>query len=442
MFFTISNKILAPGDRSTPWLLQYSKHLNYKPIKYLCSINNSSLPETTPPDYQFKYIDINSVDSKGRRVSSESLFFRDAPSRARRIVRNEDVIISTVRTYLKAISYIEEVENKLVCSTGFAVMTPGSEVFPKFLFYWACSDWFVNEIVARSVGVSYPAINAIEIGNLPFPVINVKEQQVIADYLDQETAKIDQLVEKKKRLIELLEEQRTAIITHAVTKGLNPGVEMKDSGVEWLGEIPAHWETKKLKSIGWIRAGAGFPDAEQGLVKEGLPFYKVSDMNLDGNEILMKSHNNSVSKETAKRLGATIFPSDTIIFPKVGIALLTNKRRILHCQACLDNNTMGFYVRVGSVKFMYYRLLTLDFGRLANPGAVPSMNESQVNNLYINIPPIEEQQVIADYLDKETARIDNLINKINQAIEKLQEYRSALITAAVTGKIDVRQHAS
>jgi type I restriction enzyme S subunit len=208
--------------------------------------------------------------------------------------------------------------------------------------------------------------------------------------------------------------------------------EYKDSEIEWLGEIPAHWETKKLKSIGWIRAGAGFPDAEQGLVNEGLPFYKVSDMNLDGNEILMKSHNNSVSKETAKRLGATIFPSDTIIFPKVGIALLTNKRRILHCQACLDNNTMGFYVRVGSVKFMYYRLLTLDFGRLANPGAVPSMNESQVNNLYINIPPIEEQQVIADYLDQETTKIDQLVEKKKRLIELLEEQRTAIITHAVT----------
>ncbi|MDD5679599.1 MAG: restriction endonuclease subunit S [Kiritimatiellae bacterium] len=448
MFFTISNKILAPGDRSTPWLLQYSKHLNYKPIKYLCSINNSSLPETTPPDYQFKYIDINSVDSKGRRVSSESLFFRDAPSRARRIVRNEDVIISTVRTYLKAISYIEEVENKLVCSTGFAVMTPGSEVFPKFLFYWACSDWFVNEIVARSVGVSYPAINAIEIGNLPFPVINVKEQQAIADYLDQETTKIDQLVEKKKRLIELLEEQRTAIITHAVTKGLNPGVEMKDSGVEWLGEIPAHWDVKRLKYVLLKNGGGVWGDDDDG---NGMIVLRSTEQTIDGKW--------NIETPAKRLLTATeqykykLAQGDLLLTKSSGSELHIGKTTIVTKEiagmACCFSNFMQRIrpINCASSKYIYYILNSI-LGReqmvyLSNTTTgLANLNGNIIGSIFTAMPSLEEQQAIADYLDKETTRIDNLINKIHQAIEKLQEYRSALITTAVTGKIDVRQHVS
>lgn len=448
MFFTMPNKILAPGDRTVPWLSLHSKRPSYKPIKYLCSINRFSLPETTPADYQFKYIDINSVDSGGNRLPSEYIFFIDAPSRARRIVRNEDVIISTVRTYLKAISYIEEAGNHLVCSTGFAVITPGSEVFSKFLFYWVCSEWFVNEIVARSVGVSYPAINAIEIGNLPFPVINVEEQQAIADYLDQETAKIDLLVEKKKRLIELLEEQRTAMITNAVTKGLNPDVEMKDSGVEWLGEIPAHWEVKKLKYIALTRFSGVDKHSKDGET----PIRLCNYTDVYNSNRISSSQPFIEATATRNEIFSFSLHKDDIVVTKdsedwkdIAVPSYVGE----DCPGVICGYHLALikpFTTIVNGKFLYWSFRTININHqfvIAATGITRfGLGKDDFCTSLFLLPPIEEQQAIADYLDKETTRIDNLISKINQAIEKLQEYRSALITAAVTGKIDVRQHVS
>jgi len=187
-----------------------------------------------------------------------------------------------------------------------------------------------------------------------------------------------------------------------------------------------------MKRLGRFRAGAGFPEEEQGLADGDLPFFKVSDMNLPGNDVFMLKHANSVSYETARRLGAHIFHSGTIIFPKVGAALLLNKRRILTSPSCVDNNTMGLCVTDGDVKFLYYRMSILDLGRLANPGAVPSINEGQLREIELNVPPLPEQQAIAAFLDRETAKIDALVEKKRRLIELLKEKRAALISHAVT----------
>ena len=210
----------------------------------------------------------------------------------------------------------------------------------------------------------------------------------------------------------------------------------KDSGIEWLGKIPEDWKVLPLKRLGRFKAGAGFPEDEQGIEDGELPFYKVSDMNLEGNEIFMKTHNNSVSQETAARLRAFVFPSETLIFAKVGAALLLNKRRILTRPSCIDNNTMGFMRSSCSLKWLYHWMCGLDLGELANPGAVPSINERQMREIPIPVPPEDEQQGIGLFLDRETAHIDALIAKKERQIELLQEKRAALISHTVTKGLD------
>ncbi|NOQ33296.1 MAG: hypothetical protein GQ567_03735 [Methanosarcinales archaeon] len=210
----------------------------------------------------------------------------------------------------------------------------------------------------------------------------------------------------------------------------------KDSGVEWLGAVPEGWEVLPLKWLGGFQAGAGFPEAEQGIEDEELPFYKVSDMNLKGNEIFMKVHNNSVSRETATNLRAHILPPETIIFAKVGAALLLNRRRILTTPSCIDNNTMGFTKGSCDLKWLYYWMCGIDLGELANPGAVPAVNESQMQRLYVPVPTLPEQRAIAAFLDRETGRIDALIAKKERQIELLREKRAALISHAVTKGLD------
>ena len=156
-----------------------------------------------------------------------------------------------------------------------------------------------------------------------------EEQTHIATFLDHETAKIDRLIVKQERLIELLKEKRQAVISHAVTKGLNPDAPMKDSGVEWLGEVPAHWDIVRLKRVGKVNQGCSFPHIIQGKSTGDFPWYKVNDMNRAGNENTMGDSENYVDLSLASELHAPIFPGGTVIFPRVGAALLTNKRRML-----------------------------------------------------------------------------------------------------------------
>lgn len=322
-------------------------------------------------------------------------------------------------------------------------LRPAPSVMGEWLLYWL-KGALANETVKS---VAKHAINqvSVSITNLkavPVLVPPPAEQRAIAAFLDRETSKIDTLIGKQQRLIEILEEKRAALISHAVTRGLDPDVPMKDSGIPWLGEIPEHWEVRRTKQVGSLGAGSGFPHSKQGVKGAELPFYKVSDMNLEGNEIFMKHSQHSVSRQTADELGAEVFTPGSIIFPKVGAALLTNKRRMLTVPSCVDNNVMVLTCESGYEKYMFYQLLGLDLERLANPGAVPSINETQAQDIALTYPPLREQHIIAAFLDREIAKIDSLVKKARQMIHYLQEYRTALISAAVTGKIDVREEVS
>jgi type I restriction enzyme S subunit len=199
-----------------PWLGDIPKHWEVKRLKYSASLNDEVLPETTTPDYEFEYVDIGGVSAVGGITATEQVVFERAPSRARRKVRHGDTIVSTVRTYLRAIAPIKNPPENLIVSTGFAVVRPRT-VEAEFLAYALRESSFVESVVARSVGVSYPACNASEIGEIPIPLPPPAEQQAIAAYLDRETAKLDALVAKVEAAIERLQEYRTALITAAVT---------------------------------------------------------------------------------------------------------------------------------------------------------------------------------------------------------------------------------
>ncbi len=198
------------------WLGDVPEDWEVKRLKYSASINDEALPETTDPDFEMYYVDIGSVDAVQGIVSRATMVFENAPSRARRSVRSGDTIVSTVRTYLRAIAAILDPKPNTIVSTGFAVVRPHS-VSSTFMSYALREFGLVEAIVARSVGVSYPAVNASEIGMLPIPFPPPDDQRTIADSLNHETSKIDTLVSKVETAIERLQEYRTALITAAVT---------------------------------------------------------------------------------------------------------------------------------------------------------------------------------------------------------------------------------
>jgi type I restriction enzyme S subunit len=193
------------------------EHWEISKVKYLAKINQKTLTDNTPEEYELNYLDISSVDSDGKVLHVEPMLFKNAPSRARRIVSDGDTLVSTVRTYLKAITWFEKADLNLICSTGFAVLTPKKTIEPKYLSYSMRSSLYIEEIVTRSVGVSYPAITATEIGRLEYLLPPLDEQGIIIEYIDKQTLKVENLILDVNRQIQKLKEYRQSLIYEAVT---------------------------------------------------------------------------------------------------------------------------------------------------------------------------------------------------------------------------------
>ena len=216
---------LDPNVRLKPsgieWLGDVPVHWDVRRLKHWVGINETVLPETTNPDFEFRYLEIGAVGT-GVLIDEPSIIrFADAPSRARRIVRSGDTIVSTVRTYLKAVWFAEDVNDDLICSTGFAVLTPRQETAPKFVSYLAQSNAFTDRVTAESVGIAYPAIAESRLSSFHVCVPPLPEQVAIVEYLDKATAEIDAAIARARRHVELLREYRTRLIADVVTGKLD-----------------------------------------------------------------------------------------------------------------------------------------------------------------------------------------------------------------------------
>ena len=441
----------AYKNSGVKWLGEVPAHWELKRIKFSASINDEALPETTDPDMHLSYVDIGSVHPIHGITSTAEMAFENAPSRARRIVRDGDTIISTVRTYLRAVAAIRDPVPNTIVSTGFAVVRPRS-ISPSFMSYVLSEQGFIEAIMARSVGVSYPAINASEIGMLSIPLPPLSEQRAIANFLDRETEKIDTLVAKKRTLIERLKEERTALITHTVTRGLPPeaaraaGLEphpnFKPSGVEWLGEVPRHWDIVPISRIAeTIQTGPfGSQLHAADYTEGGIPL--INPVHIIAGR-LIPDERSAIDESTALRL--------TRHRLRVGDIVMARRGEIGRCgvvrpkEAGWICGTGSLIIRLQKCAAAYYATIFSNTGlsQLLNLQAVgttmANLNPTIIGRMLVPAPPLSEQRAIADFIDRKTTKIDTLVTKIETAIERLQEYRSALITAAVTGKIDVRE---
>lgn len=195
-----------------------------------------------------------------------------------------------------------------------------------------------------------------------------------------------------------------------------------------------NWPNTRLKFLGRFKGGAGFPHEEQGRTEGELPFFKVKSLGYPDSDGVIRATEDYVSHDTAYRLGAFVFPKGSVVFAKVGAALLLNRFFVLGQPSCIDNNMMGFIVdeRKASLPFVLRALSRFDFARLVNPGPVPSLNESQVSNEGLLLPSLSEQRRIARYLDEEITKVDRLMTLRLRQMELLREQRSAIIQAAVT----------
>jgi type I restriction enzyme S subunit len=314
----------------------------------------------------------------------------------------------------------------------------------RFLSYALRETGFVDTVVARSVGVSYPAVNAADIGIISTVVPTLLEQRAIASFLDAKTAKLDTLVAKNRELIDKLKQKRTALISRTVTRGLPPAAaraagfepdpRMKASGVEWLGEVPEHWEIGRFSREIRIAEGQVDPEVDS-----------YAKMLLIAPNHIESGTGRLLGKESAAEQGAEsgkyFCRQHEIIYSKIRPALA---KVTIAPQDCLCSADM-YPLAVGSRfvnRYVLWLLLSQPFTAWSilesDRVAMPKVNRETLNALLMPIPPISEQHIIATYLDHETAKIDRMISTVEAVIKRLGDYRTALITAAVTGKIDVR----
>ena len=415
------------------WLGEIPSHWHVKPIKAVASYNDDVLTEATPPDHEIDYVEISDVQAGLGIRGSTTYAFSDAPSRARRRVQDGDIIVSTVRTYLRAIAAITAPAENTVVSTGFAVIRPRA-IYSRFIGYALLAEQTINQIIARSVGVSYPAINASDLVRIPVSVPPPAEQAVIAAFLDRETGKIDALVEAQTRLIELLKEKRQAVISHAVTKGLDPAAPMKDSGVEWLGQVPAHWKVGPLRACLSQRSEKNENAANQNYLslvagRGVIPYADKGDM---GNK-----KPEDLSRCKIVREGDIVINSMNFGIGSFGRSIYSGVCSAVYVVLYEADGSVDLDFAASIFATRSFQTYAQSFGNgiLAHRSAI---GWDELKALQVGVPPIEEQHEILARLRAFDDYSLRLTSKVQSAIALLQERRSALISAAVTGKIDVR----
>jgi len=428
-------------DSGLDWIGRIPEGWRLKPLKYVVSCNDEALPDNTPQDFAIMYVEISDVDEVQGITNLTQVPFGRAPSRARRIARDGDVLVSTVRTYLRAIAPVEQAPDNLVASTGFAVIRPRSLDY-RFAGYLLRAEWLISRIIARSVGVNYPAIRADEIMALSVPVPSIREQRQIADFLDHETTKIDALIEEQRRLIELLEEKRQAVISHAVTKGLDPDAPMKHSGVEWLGEVPAHWQVAPTKRLLQF-VTSGSRGWAQYYSERGELFFRITNLSSRSIHPVLDDQQFVSAPKSSEADRSRIEVGDLLISITADLG-----------SVCLAGEEIkGAYVSqhvalarpnisVSSSKWLAYFVSSscarAQFLGAGYGGTKIQLSLDDVKELKIAVPPPAEQVSIAANLDEELAEFEELRKYTEDMAKILKERRSALISAAVTGKVDVR----
>jgi type I restriction enzyme S subunit len=394
-------------------------------LKHLARINARAVSEDTPEDLEFRYIDISTV-GRGRLVAEpQRLRFGEAPSRARRLVRTGDTIISTVRTYLRAVYPITENVSDLVVSTGFAVISPGELVDPRFLAWWSQSDACVEEVVALSVGVSYPAVNASELGDLEVRLPSLSEQREIAGFLEAETARIDALIEKKQRVVALLEERRTALTIAGAMNSAWPRVKLTllarlGSGHTPSRSRPEWWDDP---TIPWITTG------------------DIAQMRGDRIEFI-QSTRFSISELGLANSAAELHPAETVVLSRTAsVGFSAIMARAMSTSQDFATWTCGPRLRPQFLLLCLRAMRSELLDRLAMGSTHKTIYMPDIESIRVPLPSLDEQDQVVSDVWARLRPIDRVVDAIDRQVALLRERRQALITAAVTGQLDVSKAA-
>ena len=411
-------------DTGMGWLGQIPVHWDLEPLGINANLMVPMRDKPTEFDGQVPWIRIEDFEGKfiadsrtGQRVSENT-------------IKNMNLRVYPVGTVLCSCSCsmgaTAIVTSPLISNQTFIGIIPSRKLLPDYIYY--LMQVAKDHLDSIATGSIQQYLSRNDFSRLRIPIFPVQEQRAITDFLDREATRLDELIAKKQRLIELLQEQRTALITHTVTKGLTPDAPKKYGGVEWLGEIPTHWEVNRLK-WGVSLINDKVENGETDTIYLGLENVESWTGRIIESDFRPEQEGASNS-----------FRKDDVLFGKLRPYLA----KAVHAQyhGICTSELMVLRPQKYYPRYLFYYMLSRSTVNIIDSSTygvkMPRANWQFIGNLPTPLPPLREQQVIARFLDRETDRIDGLIGRINQAIEKLQEYRSAIITAAVIGKIDVR----
>lgn len=425
------------------WLESVPAHWKMLPLKFLTAQHVTDGPHETP-EFIDEGVPFLSVDGiQNNQLVFEGCRYISREDHARYSIKCKpkqgDVLLGKAASVGKVAHVDTDIEFNVW--SPLAVIRPRSKKTGRFIYYSLQSallqmqcDMYSNANTQKNLGMS-------TIDNLAFASPTDDEAEQIAHFLDHETAKIDALIEKQQRLIELLKEKRQAVISHAVTKGLNPNAPMKDSGVEWLGEVPAHWEVMRLKHLATnIKAGPfGSAITKDMYVSAGYRVYgqeqvipedfSIGDYYVSSETFLSLNQYKVTAGDILISCVGT-FGKIAVVPPSIEPGIINPRLIRFQCNEHITPSLLAIVLR-SAVVFE-------QFAYLSRGGTMDVINIGTLSEINVVIPPLNEQDELVAHVTTKSIRFDALIGKAESAISLLQERRTALISAAVTGKIDVR----
>ena len=420
-------------DSGVEWIGEIPEHWEMVPVKRIFEIINGGTPSSseesywngeivwvTPNDLS-KLNEVCILDSE-RKITKDGLYNCSA-----RIVPKGSIVIST----RAPIGYVAIAGVPLCTSQGCKSLIPTKEVNYKYFYYWMHSICFYLNALGR--GTTFIELSNSSLSMVELLIPSISEQKAIANFLDQKTSGIDNLIADKEKLIELLQEKRQVTITEAVAKGLNPNVRKRDSGIEWIGEIPEHWNLRRMKYLVNTR-NVKAVDSDDDKTYIGL-----ENIESRTGKLLLNNSEQLLIGETSN-----IFKKDDVLFgklrPYLAKCIIANFDG--RCTSELLVLKTSSSILPGYLYFLMLSSNFIDVVSSSTYGAkMPRASWDFIGNLLIPLPSVKEQEEIVNYLSEFINKIDDLLFEINTQIQKLKEYRQSLIFEAVTGKIDLRDYA-
>lgn len=433
-------------DSGVEWLGHIPAHWEVRRLKACATVHLSNVDKKSR-EGESEVLLCNYVDVYyHERIEGEKTFMAATatPDQIRRFsLRKGDVLVtkdSETWTDIAVPALVDEDLSGVLCGYHLALIRPGSHVSGGFLARALSAIGPRDQFHVAANGITRFGLTADAIRGGVIALPPLSEQRAIAAFLDRETGRVDALLTNKKELIRQLREKRTALVSHAVTRGLDPDAPMKESGVAWLGKIPTRWDVRRLKHLAAFKGG-GTPAKHVARYWSGnIPWVSAKDMRSD----VITDTIDHITPE-AVRASSTRLVDEGAVLVVVRSGILRHRIPVAIAQRRVAlNQDLKALVSYGDVAPRYLAYLLTGMGDVLlvkwrmQGATVESLETRIMATTRFPVPAIAEQRAIADYLDRETGRIDGLIAKVEEGIERLREYRTALISAAVTGQIDVR----